>query len=291
MARQKIESKDNSRVKLARKAREGRDDERVFIEGLRLAEEALRSPIEIEFALVREGFTDSERAARLIERIEGRAIEMLEVKSAVFDTVAETRSPQGIVLIGRRPTADAENFLEQLSERASKLNIIIFLDTINNPSNLGAVVRTGEAAGVRGLVTTIGSADVYAPAAIRASMGSAFRIPIWQNANPYDLLSWAAKNHYRTTSTAGDASLSYAEVDWDLPRILLFGSEAHGLNAAIAAKSNELISIPMEGNVESLNIAVAAGVILFEAKRQISAASAAEKLRSSSDSRSLRQPE
>jgi tRNA G18 (ribose-2'-O)-methylase SpoU len=103
-------------------------------------------------------------------------------------------------------------------------------------------------------------------------MGSAFRIPIWEKAQTDNVLSWASENRYLITSTAGDAPTSYADIDWQQPRMLVFGSEAHGLNTQVANKSENLISIPMAGNVESLNIAVAAGVILFEAKRQMSAA-------------------
>jgi TrmH family RNA methyltransferase len=279
MARQKIESKENSRVKLARKTRDGNDRGHMFVEGLRISEEALRSDVQIEFALVREGFDLNERARELLRRIDDRKTEVFEVGGRIFDSVAETRSPQGIILICRRPLNGSRGFSRKLSGDSPGLNIIVVLHEINNPSNLGAILRTAEAAGVRAVVLTTGSADPFSPTSIRASMGSAFRMPIWENAELGQVVSWAEENNFTVTSTAGGAARAYTEVDWVLPRVLIFGPEAHGLDSNVLGNSADVISIPMTDAVESLNLAVAAGIILFEARRRSGILNAAGSIR------------
>ena len=139
---------------------------------------------------------------------------------------------------------------------------------INNPSNLGAILRTTEAAGVAGVIISTNSADAFAAKAVRASMGAAFRIPVWYNAEFYEVLNWAAANNLTVTACDVSAALSYTDIDWKLSRLLVFGSEAHGLDSDDLGKIQEKINIPMANQVESLNLSVSAGIILFEAKRQ-----------------------
>ncbi|HQX57259.1 MAG TPA: RNA methyltransferase, partial [Pyrinomonadaceae bacterium] len=137
------------------------------------------------------------------------------------------------------------------------------------PSNLGAVLRTAEAAGVAGIIITKQSADVYSPKSIRASMGSIFRMAIWNDVELDPVLRWAADKGLRATTTAAAATATHTAVDWSIPRLLIFGSEAHGLNGIDLGISDERVKIAIESPVESLNLAVSAGIILFEAKRQI----------------------
>ena len=140
---------------------------------------------------------------------------------------------------------------------------------VNDPSNLGAVIRTAEAAGARGVIIAKGSADPFSPRSLRASMGSAFRMPIWSDAEVTKVLEWAREHQTIITATAADDGISYLKVDWTRPRIVVFGSEAHGVGKTLLSAADEKVRIPIVNDVESLNLAVSAGVLLFEARRQV----------------------
>lgn len=259
---EKITSRDNRRLVNARKVRDGKASGRMFVEGRRLVEEALRSGLVIDEAFVAEGFGDLE----MVEAVREMAGSMAEVSASVFDSVADTKQPQGIILIAKRP----ENKIAALESKLTSggLPIVIFLSEINNPANLGAIMRTAEAAGVAGVIVSANSADAFSPKATRAAMGSNFRLPIIENADFDEVLQWAAGRELITTAADISAECSYLEVDWKTPRLLVFGSEAHGLGRNEMAAMDETVGIPMENGVESLNLAVSAGIILFEAKRQ-----------------------
>lgn len=257
---EKIISRDNQRLVDVRKVRDGKAADRIFIEGRRLVAEAIRSDISIVECYVAEGFGERE----LVNTVSGRTNSIFELPERIFKTIADTDQPQGIVIIARRPATGSEI----ISPQTSLLPVTLFLKEINNPSNLGAVMRTAEAAGVAGVVVSKRSADVYSPKALRAAMGSSFRLPVWEDADLDQVLNWAKENNLITTAADVSAAAQYAEIDWKTPRLLIFGSEAHGLQDDELSKISDLIKIPMENEVESLNLAVSAGIIIFEAKRQ-----------------------
>jgi TrmH family RNA methyltransferase len=267
----KIESRDNPRLKLARKVRDGLEREFIFIEGTRLAEEAVRSGLMIEIGIFENGYGSEMGNNDLIETISGKTNEIIEVGEQLFSTISDTRSSQGIVLICKRPMADRSVFEKTAADRSAFLPLVVMLHEINNPSNLGAVIRTSEAAGATGVITSINSADVFSPRSLRGAMGSTFRMPIWAGAQLVDILDWSRSKGFSTVGASADANRSYAEVDWTAPHLLFMGSEAHGIPTNLEGKLDRMVSIPMDGNVESLNLAVAAGIILFEARRQVSA--------------------
>ncbi|MEP6789624.1 MAG: RNA methyltransferase, partial [Acidobacteriota bacterium] len=217
----KITSRDNQRLVSVRKVRDGKAPERIFIEGRRLVEEALRSAIAISECFVVEGFQDSD----LLNAVGMRTTSIAGIPEKVFSTIADTQQPQGIILIAKRPNTSAETIKHGLVSAA--LPIVVFLNEINNPSNLGAVLRTAEAAGVGGVIVSNNSSSAYSPKALRAAMGSTFRLRVWENANFDEVLAWAREGNFTTTSCDISATKSYASVDWKKPRLLIFGSEAH----------------------------------------------------------------
>jgi TrmH family RNA methyltransferase len=259
-----ITSRDNQRLKLARQIRDGRESRYIFIEGRRLAAEALRSELVIRECFISASVDHTD----LIEEPSLRSAAIAQVPERVFETIADTAGSQGIILIAERPPA-ASAALIATRINASKLPLVIFLNEINNPANLGAVFRTAEAAGVAGVITSRNSADVYSPKSLRAAMGSAFRLSIWDNAVFNEVLSWSGSIGLTPTATDTDATMAYTELDWRTPRLLIFGSEAHGLKDLDTAGIKDVIRIPIEPQVDSLNLAISAGIILFEARRQI----------------------
>ncbi|MBK7706292.1 MAG: RNA methyltransferase [Acidobacteria bacterium] len=249
-----ITSRDNPKLKHIRDIRDGRETDFVFIEGLRLAREAMRSPIEIAFAVFAKGFENSFEFDEIQESI--------VVPDRIFDSLADTKNSQGIVLIAKRPSASKDNFTERFSGSTA-----VFLHRVNNPSNLGAILRTCEAAGTTDVVISCNSANAFSPKALRASMGAALRLNIWTDAEFEDAVGWSRSVGLTTTAADVSGKLAFREVDWRIPRLIVFGSEAHGLGPAELAAMDELIVIPMENDVESLNLAVSAGIILFEKTR------------------------
>jgi len=262
----KITSRENQRIIRARKVRDGFVQDAVFVEGARLAEEVLRSNLKISDVFFTENFAASERGQRFLSQIEfsNRA----QIPDKIFDSLSDTKSSQGVILIGEKPAAD-KSFIEAKLSENKKFKLVVLLHQTNNPTNLGAILRTCEAANVAGVILTKNSADAFSPKALRGAMGASFRLPIWTEADFFEVLNWAKEKNLTSICADVKAEKSYLDVDWRKAHLLIFGSEAHGLSQKERAKVADNLIIPMENAVESLNLAVSAGVILFEAKRQI----------------------
>ena len=259
-----ITSRDNSLLRHARAVRDGKVKDSIFVEGLRLCEEALNSGLEIEAAIYSEQIARKERAARLIEQIGQRCEKVEAVSEKLLESISYTKTPQGIVVIAARPVNDEASF--KLNQSASPFFVI--LHGINNPVNVGAVLRTAEAAGATGAITTANTSDPLSPKALRGAMGSAFRLPIWRGPGFEEVLGWCAHEGVRTVCADASGSKTHTEIDWRGPAALIVGPESTGLSAGEIAAADEAVRIPMQGLVESLNVAVAVGIILYEAQRQ-----------------------
>ncbi len=262
----KISSRDNQRIKLAGKVRDCLVKDRIFVEGLRLAEEVLRSKQTILDVYFTENFAQTKRGREFLQKVKN--LELAEVSEKIFRSLADTKNSQGIILICEKPQTDKRIIEAALQLKKQKFPLLILLHQTNNPSNLGAILRTCEACGVSGVILTRNSADVFSSKALRAAMGASLRVPIWTNTDFFDVLSWAKEKDFVSTCADVNTEKSYLDVDWAKPRLLVFGSEAHGLSSEERNAVEESLQIPMENAVESLNLAVACGVILFEAKRQ-----------------------
>ena len=262
-----IESKDNDQLKHLRKVRDGKAGGEIFIEGTRLCAEAVRSGLRITLCVLREDF-DQAGHADLVAALKGRAQMLIIAASKAFRTIADTKSSQGIALAAQRPAFGLHSIETAM---AAGRTTVLFLDHVSDPSNIGAIVRSAEAAGAAGVIASPGSADAYAPRALRAAMGSAFRLPIVTEIGFNEAVEWANARGISTVAAYPTAAKSYLDLDLRIPRMLVLGSEAHGLSIEQSRMVDELVRIPMEKDVESLNVAASAAVILFEAKRQVAA--------------------
>lgn len=262
----KISSRDNAKLTIARQVRDGKIDDRIFIEGLRLADETLRAPIRLDGCFVTPVFAETERGRELIERLHAANVRIFEVPEQLFRSIADTSNSQGIILIAERPH-EGRTMIERNLQLSSS-GLVVFLHEISDPSNLGAVFRTAEAAGIAGLIVSEDSANVFSPKALRAAMGANLRVPVWENASLPEVVAWSREHQLRTTAADIGAKSTHTDINWSLPRLVIFGSEAHGLSGAALDLVEETMIIPMQNGVESLNLAVSAGIILFEAVRQ-----------------------
>jgi TrmH family RNA methyltransferase len=260
----KITSRDNSLLRHARAVRDGKDNESIFVEGLRLCEEAVRSKLKIEAVIYSDRIAQKDRAARLIQEIEKTAAKSGSVSEKLLASISYTKTPQGIIVLAARPTISEKEFALRQTDKS----LLVILHRINNPVNLGAILRTAEAAGATGALTTAGTTDPFSPKSLRGAMGAAFRLPIWTEVDYARAVDWCRSRSIETICATAKAKRSYTEVDWRQPAALILGAESAGLSAEEIAVANEAIRIPMKGSTESLNVAVAAGILLYEAHRQ-----------------------
>lgn len=235
-----------------RKARE--ESGEFTVEGVRLFEEAVRAGWTPRLVLYTADLQP--RGMELVARCRAVGVEVEEVEPRLLKAALDTESPQGL--------AGIFNFREiPLPDRP---DFLVIADGLRDPGNLGTLLRTAEAAGAQGLIVTPGTADPYSPKVLRAAMGAHFRVPVLEKS--YDQLEGWLKPHlkiYAADSEKGDDCWS---LDLSMPLALAIGSEAEGIRPEMRVIADRLVRIPMPGRAESLNAAVAAGILLFEIVRQ-----------------------
>ncbi|HEV2762295.1 MAG TPA: RNA methyltransferase [Pyrinomonadaceae bacterium] len=264
MPNEVIRSRSNALVRHARAVREGRERGLMFVEGVRLCEEAARSSVRVEDVLYSGRLLEDDRGARLLERLSGGARRVASVDEDVLAFASDTKTPQGVVALARRPLTGRE----VLESRAVENPLLVVLHGVGNPSNAGAMMRVAEAAGADGVITTAGSVDLFSPKALRGAMGSSFRLPVWAGAEFAEAVGWCRERGVQTVSADVRARAAHTDVDWTRPCAVVMGSEGAGLLDAERAATDLQMRIPMRPPVESLNVAVALAVVLYEASRQ-----------------------
>jgi len=255
-----IESQSNPHVKHIRSLAADRKDrrrERLFVlEGVRLVADALAGGPALELALYAPDQLEQTEAGRaLLDQLETLAVAhpaSAQVVAAASDTV----HPQGVVALARWP---------QVAPGVP--GIILVLDVIQDPGNMGTLLRSAEAVGVAEVLGVIGTVDVYSPKVVRAAMGAHMRLAITQDMS-WDAIAERLAFADHVYAADAEASMPYFAADWRQPSALIIGNEAHGLSEDARALAHSPIGIPMHGRAESLNAAVAGSVILFEALRQ-----------------------
>ena len=260
-----ITSRSNQHVQNARAVREGKVEELVFVEGLRLAEDIQSAGAAITDLFFTRKFVDENvRGANLIRRVNDAGAAIHLIAPGVAETLADTRSPAGIIMLVRRPETGPGQL--ELPQVAAPL--LVIGHRINNPANAGAILRTAEAAGANGVILTQDTADVFSPKGLRGAMGSSFRLPLWTGASYTEAVDWCRNHNIATVGTEANTPIRHTEFDWKRPSALILGAEGSGLNQDELAAAQTIVRIPMQEPVESLNVAVAAGIILYEARRQ-----------------------
>ncbi|ADL08153.1 TrmH family RNA methyltransferase [Thermosediminibacter oceani] len=228
-----------------------------LVEGLRATEEALNSDYLVEFLVVSDDFLERHR-----EKIkEYENIKVYEVPRKVYDTLSDTEAPQGIMAVVRMKNHELTSIYEDNF-------LIVALDGIKDPGNIGTIIRTADAAGASGILAGKGCVDIYNPKVVRSTMGSIFHLPVIEGVDLPVVLHELSQKRAKIVVTHLGAEKSYFDADLTGPVVLVFGSEAEGVSPEILKISTEVVKIPMPGKAESLNVAVAGGIVLFEAVRQ-----------------------
>ena len=253
-----ITSASNTRVKkvaaLNQKAKERRQEEKYVVEGVKMFLEAPEE--EIEEIYVAEGFQN----AACMEKLAGRPFET--VSEEVFRKMSDTAAPQGILCVMRQKKYALADLL------AAENPLLMILEDIQDPGNLGTILRTGEGAGIAGVIMSRETADIYNPKTIRSTMGSIYRVPFVYVPSLEEAAAQLREEGIRLFAAHLKGKSWYDGEDYREGSAFFIGNEGNGLREETAALADTYIKIPMEGRVESLNAAMASGILMYEAARQ-----------------------
>jgi len=254
-----ITSVANNSVKYVRSLhrRRMRYKEQAFIaEGLRTIEEAIKAGVQPAFLFHIPALLDSPRARSVLAQAESRGTTVRAVSEPVMSVMADTVTPSGILAV-----------LPMLVCPISQpLTWVLVVDCLRDPGNMGTILRSALAAGVELVITSKGTVDIYSPKVVRAAMGAHFRLNLYVNQAWSDIRD--TLGGLRVLLAKPREGKPYWEVDWQQPTALLIGGEAQGAGPEAEELATAYVTVPMREDVESLNAAVATGILLFEAARQ-----------------------
>lgn len=258
-----ITSTSNAKIKRLvslKKKRKLRDSERVFlVEGIRMFREVPEEML-LEIYVTQEFYEKEKTLVDDKRRMAGAAMEILA--DSVFEYASDTKTPQGILCVVRQ----MEDSLDKISD--SDDTLLLVLDNLQDPGNLGTIMRTAEAAGVTGIIMSRDCVDIYNPKTIRSTMGSVYRVPFAYAEDLGTVITRLQGKKIRFYAAHLEGTCAYDQVSYLGKSAFLIGNEGNGLRKEAACHADQYIRIPMRGQVESLNAAVAASVLMFEAARQ-----------------------
>ena len=260
----RLTGKDNTLLKTLRKLNRnpGKNSEgQIAIEGVRVLEEAENSRCIVEAAVITESFGKEPREKQLLERWRARGIRVFLVSEKLFTSISAVRTPQGAMALGRTP----RYFLNEIHPKERFLTLCA--SGIQDPGNLGTLIRIGAAAGADMILTTEGTVSTRNPKTIRASAGAFFTIPVVEHLKAGELISYCEQNGISMYRADAREGMSYTQADLACSCAIFLGNEGGGVSDSAFSRI-PAIHIPMPGNVESLNVAAAGAIFLFEAVRQ-----------------------
>lgn len=234
------------------------------VQGTQPVWQAATAGAEIETLVVAPGLVRSETVTEFVASLRARGVRVAEVGDELFRRISDRDGPSGLAAIVRTWRSDLSK-LEAAAE-----SVFVALYEVGNPGNLGTIIRTADAAGAAGVILIGHTVDPYDPVAVKASMGALFQVPIATAATVAELFDWATAQGISVATTSPYAQQTHWQADYRLPLAFLLGSEGQGLPESVLARGDLQVRIPIVGQAESLNLAVAAGILLYEARRQIS---------------------
>lgn len=264
MTAQVIHSPRNKRFKLAVKLREHKArlcQRRILIDGLAELRLALQSSLVLDELFVCAARMRTPAAQAMREAVEGRGVTTYDLAASLWDRLAYGNRQEGLLATAHMPSARLEDM--SLPNRP----LIVVLDRVEKPGNIGAVIRTADAAGAHAVVLADGTSDLYNPNAIRASLGTVFTMTVVA-APAADVIRWLRQFGLTPFVATLDAPTSYFDGDYTSATALVLGSEAEGVGPRWQGTAMQAVSVPMLGQADSLNVSVTAGVLLYEVVRQ-----------------------
>ena len=258
-ARRSVSSGKNPAIQRFRDAAAGDLPGVMLAEGVRLVGEALDAGLEVLEAAVSPRLTD----AALRERLQQAAQSFLDCSDDVLARLSALETPQGVAVLLQRPEVEERALLGE-----ALAPMVVIAAGVRDPGNLGSLLRTAEAAGATGVISMKGGADPFRDKAVRGSMGSIFRLPVLHGFDAAAIAAFCRRHRLQLVVADGGGERVHTQVDLKKPLALVVGAEAAGVPPELLAAADVRTRIPLCAPVESLNVAVAAGVLLFEAQRQ-----------------------
>ena len=263
-----ITSMSNPQMKkvqqLLKKARTRREEGLFVAEGIKMFGEAPKDRLQKVYAAA--SFAEKEEFQKILKekRLENPGDKVEIVDDKVFKSLSDTVTPQGVLCLISMKDWSLEEILEGVENP-----LLMILEDLQDPGNLGTIIRTGEGAGITGVILSRTSVDVFNPKVIRSTMGSVYRVPVlYVDSIEKEVLS-VLKTHGITTYAAHlKGKNNYDQEDYGKGTAFFIGNEGNGLTDSLTACADTLIKIPMEGQVESLNAAMASGILMYEVARQ-----------------------
>jgi TrmH family RNA methyltransferase len=257
-----ITSRHNPIVTRYRAAARGEDRSLMLLDGVHLVADALAAGVPLHDVVIASGAESREDVAALVQRFGRGGVPFVSASAAVMAAVSPVRSPSPVVALAQRPANDSGRVYN-----SSAPFVVIAVD-VQDPGNVGAIVRAAEAAGASGVIAAGATADPFSWKALRGAMGSALRLPVVAERDLIRAVADARSRGCHIVATAPRSGRSLFDCRFTGATAVLVGSEGPGLPSSVVADADERVTIPMETPVESLNAAVTAAVILYEARRQ-----------------------
>ena len=279
-----ISSKDNEIVKEIRKLKEKKyRKDKFIVEGIKMLEEAINENASIDLIVIREGIdlrsvisnvlpknnADSGIKSKNILDVISK-IKNITVTRKVFDTLTDVVSPQGVLAVinkNKKVINSDSNIISKNNEIDTTADYILALDDIQDPGNLGTIIRTADSANLKQIIVSKNTVDAYSPKVIRSTMGAIYRVHIIEVENLEVTLKDLQKGGFKVVVTSLDTKNSIYDISYN-KSIVVIGNEANGVSKEVQELANEKVKIPMLGKTESLNAAVATGIMIYEYVRR-----------------------
>lgn len=264
-----ITSTSNVQIKkvqqILKKAKVRREEQVFAVEGIKMFKEAPKERIQKVY--LADSFAKKQECREILESKEisaedDRKVEIVEDR--VFKSLSDTVTPQGVLCLIKMHSCTLEDIMNR-----NEKPLLMILEDLQDPGNLGTIIRTGEGAGVTGVILSKNSVDIFNPKVIRSTMGSVYRMPVlYVDSIIGEVLPELKKREITTYAAHLKGANDYDEEDYKKGTAFFIGNEGNGLTDELSAEADTLIKIPMEGRVESLNAAMASGILMYEAFRQ-----------------------
>lgn len=260
-----ISSKDNEKVKYTKsllKTKNRNKENKFIIEGYRILTLAIECNADLDYIFINEDFENKKEHSQFLEVLKNKNIKIYKTTNKIFNELVDTENTQGILAVVGFKNRDIDNNIENSHK------FVLILDRIQDPGNMGTIIRTADAAGVDAIINLKGCVDIYNPKVIRSTMGSIFDMNIIQSTQE-DAIRVLKNNNFEIVSSYLDTDNYYNTVNYKEKVALVIGNEANGVNDELIDSSDTLVKIPIYGNAESLNAAISSAILMYEIKKSL----------------------
>jgi len=258
-----LQNKWVKKIKALQQRKERTKEKTFLLEGIRLVEEAIAVSWPLQLAAYTPKFLDNSRGKEIFQTLQKNRIPLICITEEIMEKIGETENSQGILAVAREKEMGWQTWWPE-----GKKMLLVIVDGVQDPGNLGTIIRTADATGVQGVLLTKGTVDLYNPKTIRSTMGSIFHLPILKIENLTQFLQQLKEKKVKLVVGDVQASQYCFRQDYRGSLAIGLGNEGCGPSQELKAAADQLTKIPLPGQAESFNVAVAAGILLYEVTRQ-----------------------